>query len=156
MATRQEIQFAQDFLRYVNIMNDLIDVGGIEAQGKEESTGLPIKVPTGVEGEFRSPTFEELRERVRGRVQAAGNYYLAMQSAMAKIPAGFLDRGLTGIGIDLQTILTDLEDMRNVCDQVLQDMLLTKDKTELVNVGTYIEQNVTRLTLLRRTWCLGA
>lgn len=153
MATRQEIQIAQDLIRFVNIVNDLMDVTAYMMQEIDAQTGGPLQIEE--EGIFRSLTFKELKDRVVRACQNVQGYKIMIMDFLDSADQAMIVSGLGVLGVDLLTFKNELLAMNTVRDYVAGQLSLMDAKVDLVILGQYIDANVPKLTLVRRSWCLG-
>ena len=153
MATRYEIQIAQDLIRFVNIMNDLIDVASYEAKEIDAQTGNKLQIPE--DSTFRDATLDELKEMVKRRLLNALGYYNMLKAFLDKIDMSLVLSGLSALSVNTQELKNNLMDMKSVGEYVRANLSNVTTKSELANLGTYIDNNVPKLILVRRSWCLG-
>ena len=155
MATAEEVQIGWDVVRARNVMHDLLNVAAFEAREKNQSDGTPFRISVGETSE-REATLEELQDVVTVRIRGARSYYGVIMQFRAVIGEALFNKGLEAQNItDTGGFLDDLEMMNTLAGVVAKDLVQTKSKLELQGVGTYLDQNMFPLPLMRRTWCLG-
>lgn len=154
MATRYEIQIAQDLIRFVNIMNDLVDVASYQAREIDAETGDKLQKRE-EDGSFRDATLDELKEMVKRKLLNALGYYNTLKGFLDKIDLALVVSGLSGLDVNAQEVKDNLMDMKSVADYVRTNLPSISTKAELADLGVYIDDNVPKLILIRRSWCLG-
>lgn len=154
MATRQEIQIAQDLIRFVNIVNDLMDVAAYTLQNIDAQTGEQLQMED-TPGTFRDTTFEELRDRTVRLGQNVGGYKVQIITFLDSVDQALVVSGLSALGVNASTLRDDLIDMNTVRNYVASNLPSATTKADLVTLGQHIDANVPKLTLVRRSWCLG-
>lgn len=177
MATRQEIQIAQDLIRFVNIVNDLMDVTAYTLQDIDAQTGKHLQIQELIDSrtelpfletatpeeraEFgveinRDATFEELRDRTIRLGQNVGGYKVQIITFLDAVDQALVVSGLTALGVNALTLKTELLAMNDVRLYVATNLPTFTTKDSLAVLGQYIDTNIPKLTLVRRSWCLGA
>lgn len=155
MATRQEIQIAQDLIRFVNIMNDLIDVVSYMLQEIDAQTGEPLQIIDKETGLLRPLTFDELKANSVRACQNIGGYFVQIKNFLDKIDTTIVLSGLSALGIDTNTFKNEMLAINDARNYVRSALSSTMTKADLVIIGQYIDTNIPKLTLVRRSWCLG-
>ena len=155
MATRQEIQIAQDLIRFVNIMNDLIDVASYMLQEVDAQTGEPLQVTDKETQLPRDLTFDELKDNSVRACQNIGGYFTQNKSFLDKVDLAMVSRGLTALGVDVNTLKNEMLAINGAKNYVKSALLSATTKADLIIIGQYIDVNIPKLTLVRRSWCLG-
>lgn len=155
MATRQEIQIAQDLIRFVNIMNDLIDVASYILQEVDAQTGEPLQITDKETELLRDLTFEELKNNSVRACQNIGSYFVQIKSFLDKVDLSMVSSGLTALGVDTNTLRNEMLAINDTRNYVRSALLSAMTKADLIIIGQYIDTNIPKLTLVRRSWCLG-
>jgi len=161
MATRQEIQIAQDLVRFVNIMNDLLDCASWILKEIDPQTGnkLQIQEPQG-EGEigapiFRDTTLEELKERGKRAGQNVLGYRNVLQNFITKYGSVNIIKALASWKINYQDLLDDITIMETEARNLNNLIGAANSKADLISFAESINANIPKLVLVRRSWCLG-
>jgi hypothetical protein len=155
MATRQEIQIAQDLIRFVNIMNDLIDVASYMLQEIDAQTGKPLQVTDKETELLRDLTLEELKNNSVRACQNIGGYFIQIQGFLDKVDLSMVSSGLTALGVDVNTLKNEMLAINDARNYVKAALSSAVTKADLVIIGQYIDANIPKLTLVRRSWCIG-
>lgn len=154
MATRNEIQIAQDIIKFTNVMNDLLDCLSWQLQEIDPNTGGTLKIKPEGEAE-RNYTTAELKDVAVRTVANALGYRNQMVNFLAK--TGMLalaTTGLTALGVDRAVVVQEVSGMKSVCDYLTANIPGAADKAALAQVGAYISTNVPKLKLVRRAWAV--
>ena len=152
MATRQDIQIAQDLIRFVNIMNDLIDCASYILREKDPQTGNKFQIQ---EGEVsRDATLEELKENVKRTGQNMIGYWNTITAFKNKYGGAKLKTALESMGVDVLAIQADLANLDTEARHVWQNIQAAQTKAELLPFADRIDANVPKLILVRRSWSL--
>jgi len=155
MATRQEIQIAQDLVRFVNIMNDLLDCASWVLKEVDPQLGNKFQMQE-EDGIFRDATLEELKERGKRTGQNVLGYRNMITQFISKYGANKVKTALTSIEIDIADIQNDVTKMEAEARNLNNFIENAKSKAELISFAESIDSNIPKLTLVRRSWCLGA
>lgn len=157
MATRQDKQITDDLIRYVNIMNDIIDVSALHLRAKNEETGEKLQVTDDIEGAVpRDMTTEELVAQVKREAQNALGYSNSINTFIVNFGVVNVEKALTATGYVFTDIQTDVEAMKQEALYLSVNVGSLKDKAGFETLASHIDANIPKLTLVRRTWCLGA
>jgi len=154
MATRNEIQIAQDIIKFTNVMNDLLDCLSWQLQEIDPNTGGTLKIKPEGEAE-RNYTTAELKDVAVRTVANALGYRNQMVNFLVK--TGMLalaTTGLTALGVDRAVVVQEVSGMKSVCDYLTANIPGAADKAALAQVGAYISTNVPKLKLVRRAWAV--
>lgn len=161
MTTRQQIQIAQDLVRFVNIMNDLLDCASWILKEVDPQLGnkLQVRVPHEMEDTgppvFRDATLEELKERGKRAGQNVLGYRNTINQFISRYGANNVRTALTSIGIDIADIQNDVAKMEAEARNLNNFIENAQSKAELLSFAESIDNNIPKLTLVRRSWCLG-
>jgi len=153
MADRYVIQIAQDLIRFTNIINDLMDVASYQAREIDERTGEKLQIPEG--DSFRDATLDELKQIVQRTTQNVLGYYQMLKKFLDYIDINLVISGLSALGVNAQQLKDELLNMKSVRDHVVNNLSAVTTKAELAQLGTYIENNIPKLILIRRSWCFA-
>lgn len=153
MATRQDIQVAQDLVRFVNVMNDLFDCASYLLQDIDPQTGVKYQTRN-EDGSLRDTTVEELKNQVRRTGQSISGYQNMIASFIQGYGKTKVINALQSIGIDFDSIQTDLSCFKAEAGNLRQNLQNAQTKVDLVSLANHIDAKVPKLTLVRRTWCL--
>lgn len=154
MATRQEIQVAQDLIRFTNIMNDLTDVMSYMSKEIDSETGMKLHR----QNEYGEPidmTLDELKSDIMRATQNIMGYYTLISNFFTKIDPLLVSNGLAALSVSDVDIKADLENIQSIAQYVVTNLASILSKEDLANLGDYIDQAVSKLPLVRRPWCLG-
>jgi len=135
-------------------MNDLIDVASYYAHEIEPDTGEKFQIEEG-EGTFRDATFDELKTIFKRAGQNAMSYYNMLDNFLLVADMALVRNGLEAIGLDPIQLKSEFNAMRDVATYCIGSLPSINTKEELDVLGTYIDENCPKLTLVRRSWCLG-
>jgi hypothetical protein len=157
MATRNDIQIAQDLIRFVNIMNDLLDCASYILREIDPQTGekYQIQIPDLDPPEYRDATLEELKETVKRTGQNILGYWNMIDTFKNKFGAANVRDALLSLGIDAVAINNDLANFDTEAKHLWQNIQAAKTKEELIPFADRIDANVPKLVLVRRSWGLG-
>lgn len=160
MKTRRKKQIVDDFIRFINIMNDLVDVTSIRLKELDERTGdrkqVPVNPGTPEEmPETRDITVDEMKHQVKRGCQNVIGYYLGLTQFIDTYGEDKLETALTVFGYDFQELKSDIQKMVDVAKHINNNVDACKDKTELKNLSNHIDTNIQKLPLIRRSWCRG-
>jgi len=156
MSTRNDLQIAQDLIRFINIMNDLIDNASYVLRDLNPETGekLQVEDPPG-SGTFRDTTFEELKERVERICQNIVGYHSMIKKFVTKFGDVPLADALSSLNLDPVVIKSDFQVIKDVSNYVFVEIGGVSTKEELIPYADYIDANIVKLVLVRRSWNLG-
>lgn len=156
MTTRNDIQVTQDLVRFVNIMNDLLDCASYTLKEIDPETGDRFQIREGVGGEiYRDATLEELKLTARQSGQNALAYRNTLQSFIIKYGGENIRKALLSLNVNYDDILSDITTMENEARNLVNNVKFCETKAELISMAKQIDQNVPKLVLVRRSWCLG-
>jgi len=153
MATRQEKQIVDDIIRFANIMNDLLDVAALHLKEIDEETGGKLQVSKN--GTFRDITVDELVSMTRRAGQNVLGYYQTITDFIDNYGQKNLEIVLLSFGYDPVEIMTDISIMQQEARNIVDNVGICKEKADLQGLAERIDNNVSKLTLVRRSWCLG-
>jgi len=145
MATRQEIQVAWDLIKFINIINDLLDTSVPLVRGQ-------IKITDNLTKEGRDMTVDEIKNALK---QVCQNIY-----RYKKVILNFLDisknnqlaiNGLAAWGINLDNTKKELLDMLMVTDYLNTEVEKAVTLDKFKKLADYIDINVPKLPLIRKT-----
>jgi len=153
MATRNDIQIAQDLIRFINIMNDLMDCASYILREKDPQTGAKYQIQ---EGEtFRDATLDELKEKAKRTGQNVLNYWDMIEEFKDGYGAANVRDALLSLGIDAVAINNDLANLDTEAKHLWQNIKNAQTKEQLIPFADRIDANIPKLILVRRSWCLG-
>jgi len=148
MATRKDFQMALDVVKAANIVNDLLDCASYQLQGIDPADGGTFMIKT--ETQPRETTAADLKDIVTKTKTMIDMY----KNNMAKLDPVKLKAALGTFGIDDVEFSQEFDSMVAVGNQIVTTATAAKDLTALATVGKYIDSNVPKLGLLRRSWAL--
>jgi hypothetical protein len=149
MATRQDFQIAQDLVRFVNIVNDLIDVTSFMMRELDHD-GAPLV------DKYGDPyTFQMIKDGMMRARQNILNYWSMIDVFMTTYGATNVANALNCVGVSATNVKQELDNIKDVINYVSTNMVGLTTKTELLPLADYIDTNVSKLPLVRRSWCLG-
>ena len=154
MATRNDIQIAQDLIRFINIMNDLLDCASFILREKDPQTGEKFQVKN-EDGTFRDATLQELKDAVKRTGQNVLNYWDMLDTFKAKYGGANIANALSALGVDAAAINNDLANFDTEARHLWQNIKDAQTKEELIPFADRIDANIPKLILVRRSWCLG-
>jgi len=149
MATRQDFQIAQDIIRFVNIVNDLIDVTSFMLR-ELDPNGNPL-----VDGNGDPFTFQMIKDSVVRTRQNILGYWTQINTFITTYGASNVATALNCVGVNATTIKQELDNIKEVINYVQANMVGLKTKAQLIPLADYIDANTEKLPLVRRSWCLG-
>lgn len=155
MATRNDIQIAQDLIRFVNIMNDLMDCASYILREKDPQTGEKYQLTDKETQLPRDATLEELKEAVKRTGQNVLGYWNMIDSFKTKYGSEIVRDALMSLGIDAIAINNDLANLDTEARNLWQNIKDAQTKAELIPFADRIDANIPKLILVRRSWCLG-
>lgn len=154
MKSRQQKQIIDDLLRFVNIMNDLLDVAALHLKEINEETGGSLQV-IGDDKVYRRATTDELISMAQRKGQNVLNYYSTIDGFIAGYGEDEIKNVLSSFNYDPEEILSDISAMRDEAEHIINNVGSCSDKSELVKISDHIDSNIPKLTLVRRSWCIG-
>lgn len=154
MTTRNDIQIAQDLIKFVNIMNDLLDCVSYILRGKDPQTGGLYQVQN-EDNTFRDATLEELKQIGKRTGQNILGYRNMLQSFITKYGRASIKSALLSLRIDYLSILDDITKMEAEARNLNNNIEATADKQDLLLFADSIDTNIPKLVLIRRSWCIG-
>lgn len=155
MATRNDIQIAQDLIRFINIMNDLLDCASYILREKDPQTGKKYQIIDKVTGLERDATLDELKNTVKRTGQNVLGYWNQIDAFITKFGAANARDALLSLGVDVTAIQADLVNLDTEAKHLWQNIKNAQTKAELLPFADRIDANVPKLVLVRRSWCLG-
>lgn len=153
MATRQEIQIAQDIIKFINTMNDLLDCASWMLREKDPQTGGKLQFQV-EENPPRDFTLEEIKENVKRIGQNVLGYWNMINGFKDKYGGINLKNAMLSLGVDVVDIQNDLASFDIEAKYLWQNIQNAQTKVELIPFADRIDTNVPKLTLVRRSWCL--
>lgn len=156
--TRQEKQIVDDMSRFMNIMNDLFDVGSYILQEIDPQTGehLQKQEQTEIGTTFRDYTLDELKQQGRRMARNILGYVKTIENFLTG--TGMMNKTIqacTAMGIDFGAEKAEFNNMKTAATWVINNIDSINSKTDLKDsVANYIDANVPKLILIRRSWCL--
>lgn len=143
-ATRQEIQVAFDIIKFVNIINDLLDVSVPMARGQ-------VKIwDKGLEAE-RDMTLDEIKTHLKRTCLNIYGYRDKLNAFLAVPEKKQLAiNGLSAIEVNLPEVKGQYQDMINEVDYIYAEVDNVTDQSGLNAIADHIDANVPKLSLLRR------
>ena len=144
MATRQNIQVALDLIKFVNIVNDLLDVSVPVARGQVQiwDEGLQAN---------RDMTVDEIKAILKRTCANITGYQNKLTNFLAVPEKKQLAiDGLSAIGVNLTEAKNQLTDMIVEKNYVNTQVDIATDQPGLTAIGDHIEANVPTLPLIRR------
>ena len=153
MATRNDIQIAQDLIRFMNIMNDLLDCTSYILKGIDPQTGGPYMIQEN--GNLREPTFDELRDDGKRAAQNVLGYWQMISEFINGYGAQNVQKALTSLGINLGSYQSDLALLQAEAQYLNNSISGAQSKADLIVFADRLDLNVPKIVLVRRTWCLG-
>lgn len=154
MATRKDIQIAQDLIRFLNIMNDLMDCASYILREIDPQTGGPYQVLDGAGG-MRPATLEEIKQEVKRIGQNAIGYWNMMRTFVDLYGAQKTKTALQSLGMNVIEFQADLESIRTEAAHIRDTVINATTKADLLPYADHVDANVPKLVLVRRSWCLG-
>jgi len=143
-ATRQEIQVALDLVRFVNIVNDLLDNSVPVAKGE-------VKTFDRESDEERDMTVEEMQSAMKRVCENIYGYKRIIVAFLAISENRELAKsGLAALGIDDVKLRAEFGSMIAVTNHIYNNIDLLNDEVKLKDLGSYIESNVQKLPLVRK------
>lgn len=150
MSTRQQIQIAQDLVRFVNIMNDLLDCASYILRETDPQTGGPLKNKDGEDF-----TLNELKDRVKRTGQNVLGYWNQINDFIDGYGGANVRDALLSLGVNVAEIQADLANLDTEAKHLWQNIKDAQTKAALIPFADRIDANIPKLTLVRRSWCLG-
>jgi len=151
--TRQEIQVAQDFIRFVNIANDLVYVATSVAKGE-------IKVDVFDENnqiiDKRDMTIDEIKNKIK-RIGLNIKGYRNLIDNFLSIPSNttMALNGLNALSVDIQDMKNDILLIDNTITNIISTLSSIETMEQLNQIATDIENAITPLPLIRKATCVG-
>ena len=145
MATRQEIQIAQDLIKSANICQDLLNMAAKLAKGEILKT-----VGFGDTAEQVPMTAEEIQAELTRQMNNISNYidqasrYLSISANRTKAV-----NGLQALGVDLNALQTDYQNFVAKISEVKTATSTATTQTKLNAIGSDIDKDIPSLNLLR-------
>lgn len=135
-------------------MNDLLDCASYTMKEINPQTGEKLQFQK-EDGSFRDYTLTELKQIGKRAGQNVLGYRAMINNFLQKADLNMVRNGLETLEVNIVDIQNDVQNMKNVSDYIIANIDLKKSKEELKALADYIGQNVPKLTLVRRSWCLG-
>ena len=151
MATRQQIQVAQDIIRFVNIANDLLDIIAMVFREIDPKDGGDL-----IDSDTGEPyTLEKIKTKAGKTRNAILAYWNVIEDFRTAYGQQALSDALNAFGVSAATVKADIDSIRDVINYCSQQMPSVVDKTDLIPLADYIDANTDKLPLVRRSWCVG-
>ncbi len=150
MATRQQIQIAQDLVRIVNIMNDLLDDASYALKGINVSNGQPLMVtdtPIDQTPINRAITIPEKIDRAKRAGLNIQGYHQTISDFIQNYGEKNVEDALMTVGVSYVDIRTDIAAMKAEADKLT---VLKGDESTLELTSASIDANIPKLPLVRR------
>ena len=149
MATRQDFQIAQDIIRFVNIVNDLLDVTSFMMR-ELDADGASL-----VDNDGNPYTFQMIKDRMIRVRQNILNYWSMIDIFITTYGTAKVVTALNCVGVSATVVKQELDNIKDVINYVSTNMAGLTEKYELIPLADYIDENTNKLPLVRRSWCLG-
>lgn len=155
MATRQDFQIAQDVIRFVNIVNDLIDIASFMMR-ELDPDGAPLIKPEIINPPepARPYTFDEIKTLLIRTRQNILGYWSQIDIFITTYGASGVATALNCVGVNAVVVKQELDNMRDVINYVSTNMAGLTTKEQLIPLADYIDANTEKLPLVRRSWSL--
>jgi hypothetical protein len=148
MATRQQLQIAQDLVRFINIVNDFMDIAGWYLRDINPNTGAArIDDVTG-----QPYTLQEIKQDLNNIRTSVLNYWGNISSFITQYGQQNVVDALNILGISATQVKAELDSMKGVIESVTTSVQAATDKSELPAIADYLDANVPKLPLVRRSW----
>jgi len=152
MPTRQEYQIIRDLIKFVNITNDLVDNASYIMREINPNTGEPLTKTDDDGITVRPYTLAEIKESLVGIRDGIRGYWSIVNRFINQYGLQNLNTMLQSQGIDGAVIKNDLEHIKTIIEEASVQVAAAQDKTDLLNISDYIDTNVPKLPLIRRSW----
>ena len=150
MATTQQIQIADDIVRYKNIMNDLLDFVSYQLRRINPDTGQAY-----LDREGNPFTHEQIQQFVHKNMVAVRNFKAIILDFVDKLGSQVVIDALQAVNItDLVGLKNEIINMDNVAGTVLNQVDKAANDTDFIAIASHIDANVEKLKLIRRRWPL--
>lgn len=134
MATRQEIQIAQDLIKFLNIMNDLFDT-------------CSEKIKDGSIGK----TFEEKKNTINRVIFNIENYADKITNFINNTSyTNMISNGLSALSVDKTVLISDLTTMVVTLNNIKTNILNASIDTDIFSIATLIDFKIEKLPLVRK------
>lgn len=154
MATRNDVQIAQDLVKFANNINNAIDITSYFLQEKEPETGQSATFVD--EQGARKHTPGELKDLAIKHLEMALLYEQRINTFISSYGAVNVDAALNSIyNMSSTDFSSDVDSMGDEARYIIGQLGATTDLTGLAVLGQHIDQTVSKLVLVRRSWCLG-
>jgi len=130
-----------EVMRAANNMNDQIDVASWMLKDQNSDTGKPLNWP-----------IDKIKQKADQQLWNASKCYYPK---VVNLLNGCTEEGLAIFGESFSSIQNDIDSMKAVCGYIRPRIASAKTRDTLFARGEWIDQNVPKLTLVRRSWCLG-
>ena len=148
VATRQQIQIANDLIRFVNLTNDLLDVASYILREQDPDTGGPL-----INEDTGQPfTLPQLKQRLARKRDAILSYWAMIDTFITAYGQSNVVDALNAWGVSAVTAKQELDDIKAVIQTATQMVQAATDKSELPAIADYIDANSIKLPLVRRSW----
>lgn len=148
--TARQMIIATEVVRYVNIINDLLDVVSFQLRRKNANDGQQLVNPqTG-----DPATLEEAKQFIRGNLQSAAQYDNALTEFGALVGWSVVNTALAGIQVDGAQLKAEYESMADEATYVFQNVDAATDWPNLIPLADRLDANVPKVPLIRRRWSL--
>ncbi len=155
MATRQDFQIAQDVIRFINIVNDLMDVASFMMRELDQD-GAPLIKPEVINPPepARPYTFDEIKAMLARTRQNILAYWGLIDNFISVYGAANVAIALNCVGVSAVVVKQELDSLKDVINYVSTNMAGLTTKAQLIPLADYIDTNTEKLPLVRRSWCL--
>ncbi len=134
MATRQEIQIAQDLIKFLNVMNDLFD-------------NCSEKIKDGSIGK----TFEEKKNTINRVILNIENYADKITNFVNNTKyTAMVFNGLSALSVSRTVLLSDLTIMVVILNNIKINILNASIDADIIDIATLIDSNIEKLPLVRK------
>lgn len=148
--TAREWQAAYDVIRYTNIQNDLLD--SVKPILKDE---IKKEIPAesfGEKGTSVSYSVEEIKELGNRTAENVKLYKSKIDTYISdKERLDALKRGLLALGVEYDTLISDVEYFEVVADDLKLSIGTATTKEQLQTIAEDIDSKVPELELIRKT-----
>ena len=151
MATRQQIQVAQDIVRFVNITNDMLDLISYVFRGVNPQTGGPLL--NDATGEpFDLSVIKTKAGKTRNAILG---YWSMIEDFRVAYGTAALADALNAFGVSATVVKADIDAIKDVINYCAGEMPSVTDLAGLIPLADYIDANIDKLPLVRRSWNIG-
>ena len=151
MATRQQIQIAQDIIRFVNITNDMLDSISYVFRGVNPRTGGPL-----VDDSTGQPfDLSAIKTKAGKTRDAILGYWSMIEDFRVAYGTAALADALNAFGVSATVVKADIDAIKGVINYCSAQMPSVVDLAGLIPLADYIDVNIDKLPLVRRSWNIG-